>query len=124
MKVAEARPAERKTDRKVRVPKNARLVRFFMHPAGKTLLIVFAGLMVTGAIVFTRYYLRYAKLIDEKLRGGPYITTSRIYAAPSSIAIGDETSPSDIAAALRRSGYTENRKNPVGTYTIRPESIE
>src|SRR5215469_456389 len=123
MKVAEDRPAKA-AKRTVRVPRNARLVRFFLHPAGKVLLGVVACLLIAASAVFVHYYNKYTKLIDERLRAGAYSSTSRIYSAPSSITVGDETSPVDLAAALRRAGYNENRKNPVGYYTLRPDSID
>jgi penicillin-binding protein 1B len=63
-------------------------------------------------------------MIDARLRGGPYSTTARIFAAPGSIAVDDRTSPSEIAATLRRAGYSENRKNPVGSYTLHADSID
>ncbi|MES1260555.1 MAG: PBP1A family penicillin-binding protein [Acidobacteriota bacterium] len=123
MKVAEDRPA-RKSDRKVRVPDNALLVRFFLHPAGKTLLALMAVAAIAFGAVFVHFYNKYAALIDERLRGGPYTTTSRIYAAPGTVAVGDQTTPGDLAGLLRRAGYNENRNNPVGYYTLRPDSID
>src|SRR5436309_3394452 len=110
MKTAEAPPAKKKTERKVRVPKNAALVRFFLSRTGKTLLIVMAALLLTGAGVFIHFYNQYSKLIDSRLRGGPYTATSRILAAPESIGVGDAITPIEIANALRRAGYSENRK--------------
>ena len=110
--------------RKVRVPKNALLVRFFLHPAGKVFLATVALVLIGGVGFFVHYYRIYSKMIDERLLGGPYSTTSRIFAAPESIAVGDHSTPSDIAAALRRAGYNENRNNPVGSYTLGAESID
>ena len=63
-------------------------------------------------------------MIDERLRGGPYSTTARIFAAPDSIAVGDATTPSEIATALRRAGYSENRTNPTGYYSVQADSID
>jgi penicillin-binding protein 1B len=123
MKVAEDRPA-RKPDRKVRVPQNALLVRFFLSPAGKILLGLTAILIVVSGGVFIHFYSLYAKLIDERLRGGPYTTTSRVYAAPTVIAVNDVTTPGDLAATLRHAGYNENRNNPIGYYTLRADAIE
>jgi penicillin-binding protein 1B len=123
MKVAEDRPA-RKPERKVKVPQSALLVRFFLHPAGKTLLALTAVAVLASAGIFAHFYLKYAKLIDERLRGGTYSTTSRIYAAPTSIAVNDQTTPGDIAATLRHAGYNENRNNSIGYYTLRADSIE
>lgn len=123
MKVAEDRPA-RKSDRTVRVPQNALLVRFFLHPAGKTLIgLAAVGIIAFGA-VFVHFYMKYAALIDQRLRGGPYTATSRIYAAPGTIAVGDQTTPGDVAATLRHAGYNENRNNPIGYYTLRQDSID
>jgi penicillin-binding protein 1B len=138
MKVAEDRPpserqAERqaagqrsrgKGKRKIRVPQNARLVRFFLHPAGKVLVAVVLLLLLVGLGVFVHFYHVYSKMIDERLTGGPYSTTARIFAAPDSIAVGDQSSPSDLAAALRHAGYNENRNNTVGSYTVTAESID
>lgn len=140
MKVAEDRPSSDKPSvdrrnagrptrgsggkRKIRVPKNAGLVRFLLHPAGKVLLASFILLLIGGAGVFVHFYHVYSKMIDERLLGGPYSSTARIFAAPESIAIDDQTSPSDLAAALRRAGYNENRNNPVGSYTVTAESID
>jgi penicillin-binding protein 1B len=130
MKVAEDRPARSRHSkgkgggRKVRVPQNARLVRFLLHPAGKTLLVLVACLVVVGMGVFVHYYNIYSKMIDERLRGGPYSTTARIFAAPTAIAVDDRTSPSEIAATLRHAGYNENRTNPVGSYSVQADSID
>ncbi|MDP9053726.1 MAG: transglycosylase domain-containing protein, partial [Acidobacteriota bacterium] len=130
MKVAEDRPAERRqpkrklSSRKVRVPQNAGLVRFFLHPAGRTLLIAMACFLVAGTGVFIHFYGVYSKMIDERLRGGPYSATARIFAAPGSIAVNDRTTPSDIATMLRHAGYNENRNNPIGSYTVKADSID
>jgi penicillin-binding protein 1B len=137
MKVAEDKPAPgRQTNgratarhggqrgRKVRVPRNAGLVRFLLHPAGKTLLFLIACLLIAGGAVFVHFYNVYSKMIDERLRGGPYNTTARIFAAPGAIAVEDRTTPSDVATLLRHAGYNENRNNPVGSYTLRADSID
>ncbi|HXJ42311.1 MAG TPA: PBP1A family penicillin-binding protein, partial [Bryobacteraceae bacterium] len=111
-------------DRKIRVPKNALLVRFLMHPVGKVLVGLLVVSALAGAGAFAYYYVKFAKLIDERLKGGPYTATSRVYAAPASISVGDPASPGDIATSLRRAGYNENRNNAIGYYTLRADSIE
>jgi penicillin-binding protein 1B len=118
MKVAEDR-------RTVRVPKNALLVRFFLHPVGKTFLTFVAVVAIIGAAVFVHFYNQYSKLIDERLSGGAYTTTSRIYASPGVITVGDQTTASEIATELRRAGYNEHRGNSVGYYTTEgPDAID
>jgi penicillin-binding protein 1B len=124
MKVAEDRPARAAKQRTVRVPKNALLVRFFLHPAGKIFLGLVACVLIVAAGLFVHFYNQYDKLINERLRTGAYTATSRIYAAPGSVTVGDESSPTDLATVLRHAGYNENRNNPIGYYTVRPDSID
>ena len=109
---------------RVRVPQNALLTRFFFSTPGKVLLgcLLLAGLAFAG--VFTYFYIHYSHLIDAKLRAGPFVTTSRIYAAPVVVGIGDTVTPDEIAAQLRRSGYTESRNNPQGYYELRADEIQ
>jgi penicillin-binding protein 1B len=107
-----------------RVVRGSGIVRFLLHPAGKILAGLVLLTIVVGAGTFIYYYNKYAKLIDERLKGGPYTATSRIYAAPHSVDVGDVTTPGEIATALRRAGYNENSKNTTGYYAIKPDSID
>ncbi len=119
------RPAARaEANRKGRGRRPSLLARFIMHPVGKAILglIVFALLLGGGAFIY--YYLQYAKVIDKALNGGPTSNTSRIYAAPESVSLGDASTPGEVATALRRAGYNENKKNTTGYYAIKPDSID
>src|SRR5882724_3264890 len=116
--------AGKKNGLKVRVSKNARLTRFIMGPAGKVVLVSFVLLITAGVLSFTYYYVKYSRLIDQKLKGGPFANTSKIFAAPRVIGVGDEMSPADVMLDLRRSGYSESRGNPMGWFNTRPDAIE
>jgi len=109
---------------KVRIPRNSSLARFALGPMGRFLIIGFALSTIICLGAFTYFYAKYARLFDEKLRAGLFANTAKIFASPESIAIGDQTTPTAIAAQLRRSGYTESRSNPVGYYELQPNSIE
>jgi penicillin-binding protein 1B len=74
--------------------------------------------------VFGGFYVKYSRLIDEKLKVGPFAATAKIYAAPESVAVGDLRTANSIGEVLRRSGYTESRNNPIGSFQIRANSIE
>ena len=117
--------AERKSGRKrnvrVRVPKNARLVRFFLHPAGRILAASLTLGVILALGVFVHYYAKYSRLIDQKLRAGPFANTSKIYAAPRMVAVGDTLTLDEITALLRRCGYTESRTNAMGWFHTRPD---
>jgi penicillin-binding protein 1B len=113
--------ARKKKEVKVRVPRDARLARFIMGPFGKALLAGVVLLVTAGVLGFTYFYVKYSRLIDEKLRAGPFANTSKIYAAPKVVGVGDAISADDIVAALRRAGYRESRDNPMGWFNVRPD---
>jgi penicillin-binding protein 1B len=76
--------------------------------------------------VFTFYYFKYQKLVDERLQQPIFANTAQIYAAPYEVRIGQRLSSSVIAAKLRDAGYAGGLTggNPqLGTYTQRGETI-
>ena len=113
-----------KKEMKVRVPKNAALAQFFLQPLGRVLVLSLSLVIVLGLATFTFFYTRYSRLIDAKLSAGPFSNTAKLFAAPQSVAVGDEITPGEIAAELRRSGYTEARGNPTGYFLLQPDAIE
>ena len=110
--------------RVVRVSPRDRIARFFTRKPGIILLSSLALFAAICVCTFTYYYLQYSKLIDAKLRGGPFTSTSRIFATPQTIGLGDEFSASDIVARLRRSGYSESRSNRLGWFNAKSDSVE
>src|SRR5258708_16173885 len=95
-----------------------------MGPAGNVALVSCVPPMTAGVLPSTYYYVKYSRLIDQKLKGGPFANTSKIFAAPRVIGVGDEISSADIMMELRRSGYSESRGNPMGWFNTRPDAIE
>lgn len=78
--------------------------------------------LVLGVTVF--FFLKYGAQVEDKLRAGGFANTSMLFSQPESIAVGDATSPAEIAAVLRRSGYSEDEKSAMGYYVFRPDAIE
>ncbi|MGI8745480.1 MAG: PBP1A family penicillin-binding protein [Bryobacteraceae bacterium] len=109
---------------KVQVPAKAGIVRFLFHPAGKTILAVFVAVVTLGLVCFTYYYVKYSKLIEAKLAAGPFANTSMLFAAPHSIAVGEQTNPQEIASELRHAGYNESTNNRMGHFTARGDEID
>ncbi|MBL8295039.1 MAG: PBP1A family penicillin-binding protein [Bryobacterales bacterium] len=94
------------------------------HPVGRTLagLTLLAGAVSLG--VFLYYYNYYATMIEEKLVKGPYSNTSKLFAAPHGITLGDEISPDDVIESLHRAGYSPTRTNRMGYYRQGADSVE
>ncbi len=99
-------------------------MRFALHPVGKILLVLLVLAVTTGFGVFTYYYVKYSRLIETKLAAGPFSNTSMLFAAPRTVDVGDIADPQEIANDLRRSGYTESPKNPMGYFTLKPDEID
>ncbi|MGA2132941.1 MAG: PBP1A family penicillin-binding protein [Bryobacteraceae bacterium] len=120
--------AEKRSDAKqkkrvrVRVPKEAYLVRFFLHPVGKTLAICLTLAFLVCAGVLTHFYTQYSRLIDQKLRAGPFANTSKIFAAPRLVAVGDTLTAAEMADELGRAGYTESHSNATGYFQRRGDN--
>lgn len=106
------------------VPKSAFLVKILMSRWGKIILATMTLTLCAGIMTSTYFYVTYANLIDEKLKAGPFPNTSALYAAARTITVGDESSPSEIATILRKAGYTENNRNRLGWFQLRPDGID
>lgn len=109
---------------RVHVPRPASFVRFAFHPAGKVILAFTAIALITGVGVFSYYWLHYSRLIDEKLKAGPFAETAQVLATPEPVSVGDTFTSEEIVNSLRRRGYTEARSNRMGWYHVRADGVE
>ena len=107
-----------------KAPQKTFLVRLLWNPVGKFLLVFGVSAVTLASLSAVWIYMKYARLIDEKLRRGPFVSTSMIFAAPRVVTVGDQLSASEVVEQLRASGYTEARDNRLGWYHLRPDGIE
>ncbi len=64
--------------------------------------------LLLGASVFTFYYVRYARMIEQRLTHGRiYQNSSSIFTAPRKIVVGQPLTADELVAYLRRVGYAE-----------------
>jgi penicillin-binding protein 1B len=108
---------------RLRIPVNSALTKFLLGPLGRALIMGGAifTILFLGAFIF--FYAHYSGMIDQKLRAGPFANNAKIYASSELVGVGDPLSPDDIAAKLRRAGYSESRGNPVGFFDLRATEI-
>ena len=83
-----------------------------------------AAVIAVGILIFTVFYLKYARMTDARLAAGPFSGTLNIYAAPHTVSVGESASADDIAVGLRRSGYTTSPAGSVGSFRVSPGAIE
>ena len=82
-----------------------------------------ASLVVVG--FFSYWYVKYDRIIEQRFRGPVFASSAKIYAAPRVVRTGSPISTREIAAELRRTGYSENTDDsPLGSYRVRGGSIE
>ncbi len=116
--------SENRNVRVVKVPRGAKFARFLTRRPGIIFLCTLAVLAIAFVSTFTWFYVHYSRVIDAKLRGGPFTSTSKIYASPETIGVGDPVTQSEIVAQLRRAGYTESRANPNGWFSTTTDSLQ
>ncbi|HZS55638.1 MAG TPA: PBP1A family penicillin-binding protein [Bryobacteraceae bacterium] len=94
-------------------------------PLARFILFGAIAVAVIALVVVSAYYMKYARLTDEKLAQGPFPNSSLLYAAPRVVGVGDPGTPLQFAAKLREAGYVEDgRTNAGGWYHMRPDALE
>jgi penicillin-binding protein 1B len=109
---------------KLRISKNSTLFRILKNPWGRAVLVAFLLIGTTAAGVFSYYYFYYSRLVEGELRAGVFSNATLLYAAPRPVLVGEDISQDDIAAYLRRCGYSSSNTNRMGSYLIRPDGVE
>jgi penicillin-binding protein 1B len=109
---------------RVHVPRKAYAARLAVHPIGKFLLGLAAAVLLAVVGTGTYLWIHYSRLIDEKLRRGPFAQTAMLFAAPEPISVGDRITNDELVEELQRRGYTTDRSNRTGWYHVRPDAVE
>jgi penicillin-binding protein 1B len=98
--------------------------RFLLTGWGKAVLLTGALILTAGLGTFTFFYVKYARITDEKLRTGPFSNMSVLYAAPRPVLLDEPERADEIAEYLRRCQYSESNSSRAGWYRVRPDGIE
>jgi penicillin-binding protein 1B len=88
-------------------------------------LLFVLGLLIVAAFIAGEYiYVRFNRLIDERLAGNVFQTTSRVFAAPKRISVGEVVSPAELVRYLQTTGYAESQGGVLGRYAYTGSSVE
>ena len=99
-------------------------------PIVRLLLAAFALFSVVILGIFSFFFIKYDRMIEERFRGPVFTTSARIFARPHTIRPGERIQAHEIAALLRRSGYSEIGANgsgsdlDIGSYKILSSGIQ
>ena len=94
------------------------------HPLEKVALATVVLALCAAVGTFTYYYIKYEKIVDRRMRGPIFANAAKIYALPKLVHTGDKVTVSEIAAQLRRAGYTESGDSPMGTFKLVKSGME
>jgi penicillin-binding protein 1B len=90
--------------------------------AALTVFLVAAVLLIG---TFSYYYVKYDRIIDQKFKGQVFANSAKIYAIPEAVRVGEKIEAKEIAAQLRRAGYSEkDGQSSMGSYRLLGQGIE
>jgi len=98
-----------------------------MLPRDPIARIAFLGFLCVALAVlgvFSYWYVKYDRIIEQRFRGPAFTNSARIYADPEVVKVGEKFTAKEIATELRRAGYNESGDSPLGTYHVKSGSIE
>lgn len=103
-----------------------RIARGFLTSSfGIALLLAALAMLLAAAGVSAVYYVRFGRMIDQRLTGQIFQNTSRVYSAPGHIYTGESLRPNDLARYLLSAGYQEG---PVagspGEFRVKGSTVE
>ncbi len=87
---------------------------------------VFAAGCLVFACVFGYYYIKYQRIVDQRLEKPLFENTAKIYAAPQELRPGQSFTESSIASELNDAGYSvvdQGKTSLMGTYSLGSNSI-
>lgn len=104
-------------------------VRFRGVTKRPALVAIGAALGIACGVVLSVSYAKYARRVDEKLASGLIDPGSALYAAPRTVAVGQESSVAELESYLQRSGYVASEPSKphskdLGWYSSKGNTIE
>jgi len=121
---------------KIKIPKGGReagkgIRGLPRDPVLRAALLVFLILAVSFTIFFSYFYIKYDRIIEKRFRSPVFSNSAKIYALPKTVRDGEQIEAKEIAAELRRAGYTDgssggNSKDAsaLGSFRLLKDGIE
>lgn len=93
---------------------------FSRDPVLRVALAVFLILATASGGVFAYYYVTFGRMIDQRFKGPVFGNSARIYAIPHALQVGEKIEIKEIAAQLRRAGYSDrgDGRSPMGSFRL------
>ncbi len=112
---------------RLRIPKSEGRGKggFTRDPLVRAAFLVFAIGTIAFVSVFSYFYVKYDRIIQDRFKNPVFSNSARIYALPKTVHVGDKASLREIAGDLRRAGYSEREdQTGMGSYRLMSSAIE
>ncbi len=110
---------------KLRIPKKDGKRGITHDPLVRAAFFVFVFGTIAFVGGFSYFYVKYDLIIQDRFKNPIFSNSAKIYALPKTVHLGDKASPREIAADLRRAGYSEHEdQTGMGTYRLMNGAIE
>ncbi len=94
-------------------------------PVLRAAVVLFLILAVSFTVAFSYFYIKYDRIIEKRFRTPVFANSAKIYALPRTVRDGEKIEPKEIAAELRRAGYSDkDGESKLGTFHLEKSGIE
>jgi penicillin-binding protein 1B len=88
-------------------------------------MVAFLIMAVSFTIVFSFFYIKYDRIIERRFSSPVFSNSARIYALPHTVREGEKIAGKEIAAELKRAGYSDQEtQSPLGSFRLGKDGIE
>jgi penicillin-binding protein 1B len=94
-------------------------------PVIRAALVIFLVVAIGLGVFFCYFYIKYDRIIEQRFRSPVFSNSAKIYALPRTVHDGDQIDAREIAASLRRAGYSDkDGQSPLGSFRLVSDGIE
>jgi penicillin-binding protein 1B len=99
-------------------------------PVVRAALVVFFVAAVGFGGSFCYFYIKYDRIITQRFRTPIFTNSAKIYAQPETVRDGEKLEAKEVAAELRRAGYSDAKHtekddlSQLGSFRLMPDGIE
>ena len=94
-------------------------------PILRAALVLFLILAVACTAFFSYFYIKYDRIIEKRFRTPVFANSAKIYAVPRVVREGEKIDAREIAADLRRAGYSDQEgQSKLGTFHVGSGGID
>jgi len=94
-------------------------------PVIRAALVVFLAVAIGVGGSLCYFYIKYDRIIEQRFRSPVFSNSAKIYALPRTVHAGDRMDAKEIAASLRRAGYSDKEgQSQLGSFRLEKDGIE